>query len=249
MLSPLFVYGDYHAQAAVTATDSKTGTFPVDILQAEEDNCWRPANVTGSKILTFDFYLQKNIGAIGIVGDYLNGVSVSVYGSNDNFASQNVQLLAPVTMVEYQANVFTWTNRTYRYACVIFSGHGLSFAVAHVAFCNYAPLPFLNDGLDPKAYKTEGEHIISPEGIYIGSHKSRTMLNVTLDFGQVTSVEFIDFQAWADVCLKGLKAFFYVPDSSSTNCYFVWSDKPSFSATWKNGLRNVGQITLTGRVV
>lgn len=250
MLEPLFIYGDYHEQATVTATDSKSGTVPVDVLQPDEDNSWSPANVTGSKTLTFDFILQKTIGALAIVGDYLNGVTVEVYGSNlSNFSTQT-QLLAPVAMTEYQANFFTWDNDTCRYGRIVFSGFGRSFSVAHVAFCPFAPLPFFDDGIDAHSYQSEGEQIVSPDGYYIGGRKARTMLKTTLAFGQILDSEYALFQAWAEVCVKGFRPFVCVPDRSETRCYFAWTDKSfTFAAPYKNGMREMAKIPITARVV
>ena len=250
MNQPLLIYAAYLPATAVTATDTAAELDPNDVLLAEEDNAWMPANTSGSKALVIDLSIPQEIGCMGIVGENLNEVTIEVHGSTDNFVASDVQVYAPTTITEFIAAWCAWTNATYRYWKVIFSGFGSSFSVAHIALCPFNLLPFFADGVDPDAYYTEGSQLVSPDGHFLGSNRLRTMLVPDLDWGQVYEEEFVLFQAWADACVHNMSAFFLVPDSSQSACYFSWLKDPKFAfkAPRNAGLRTMPTIAITSRV-
>lgn len=250
MLQPLFIYSDYLSTATVTATDTKAGLAALDILQAEEDNVWQPLNTTGSKSLTIDLGIAQDIGAIGIVGDYLASVTLEVRASTDNFSVSNVLMSAADTMADYITHCRLWANATYRYWRFTFTGMGAAFAVAHIALCQQNLLPWMDDGADLDAYQSEGTSLVSPDGRFLGAARLRTMRTIPAKWGQISASEYIPFQRWGDAALKNIRPFFFVPDSSLPGCYFAWCDpKQKFSAPMSNGLRNIGSITMTARMV
>lgn len=250
MLQPLFIYSDYLTTATVTATDTKSGLSPLDVLAAEEDNVWQPLNVTGSKSLTIDLGMAQAMGALGIVGDYLAGVTLELRASSDNFATSDVQISSPSVMSDYITHYRLWANTSYRYWRLIFTGLGASTAVAHVALCSQDLLPFMDDGMDPDAYASVGTALISPDGRFLGASRLRTMREIVAKWGQIDDSEYVLFQRWADASLKNIRPFFFVLDSSQAECHFAWCDpKQKFTAPYSNGLRNVGSITMTARMV
>lgn len=250
MLQPLFIYADYLPAAAVTATDTATGYAAADVLQAHEDSSWKPANITGAKSLTFDLSTALSRGAIAVAGEYLNGVTFEVRASTDNFATSDVQISAPAAISSYTTSYRLFANSIYRYWRLIFTDMGASTEIYHVAIQKQDLLPWHENDPAPEAYKTEGSHLVSPDGHYLGATQTRTMRNLELDFGLILDAEYVIFQRWADSCVKTLRGFFYVPDSSQAACHFGWADaKYVFKAPYKNGMRDLAAIPFVSRVI
>lgn len=249
MNQPLLIYSDYLPAATVTATDTKAGLDPLDVLQAEEDNVWQPANTSGAKSLTIDLGSAQDVGCVGIVGEYLLGVQIAVAASSDNFAASNVAMGTITPMGSYTTAWLGWGDVSYRYWRLTFTGVGPSFAVAHVALCRMQLYPWFADGADLRAYKSEGSILTAPDGRFLGSNRLRTMREVPLDWGQVTDTEFVWFERWADASIKPMRPFFLVPDTDQEECWFGWLDpRTKFSAPMKHGLRDVGKMTFLARV-
>lgn len=249
MNKPLFVYADYLPEATVTATDTAAGLDPVDVLLAEEDNVWQPANQSGAKSLTISLSYTRTVGCLAIVGDMLAGVTLEVRGSSDNFSSNNVQLSAPAAMGDWITHWRGWTSGTINAIRLIFTGMSPDFAVAHVAVCEYAPLPYFADGADLDAYSSEGSNLVAPDGRFLGSNRQRTMRQVKLDWGQVTDTEVVLFERWADACLRNIRPFFFIPDVGQAACWFCWCEpKQRFSSPRKVGMYNIGSISITARI-
>ena len=250
MKQPLLIYANYLPTAAVTATDTAAGLDPNDVLQAEEDNVWQPLNATGPKNLVIDLGASQELGCLGLVGESLNGVILEVRASSDNFVTSDVQMSAPATIDDFISTWRAWGNATYRYWKLVFSNLGASFLVAHLALCHFDFLPWFSDGMDPDAYQTTGYQLTSPGGHYLGSNRLRTMRSIDLMWGKVTDAHYALFQAWAEVCVHQMNAFFLVPDSSQATCYFCWLSDPKF--TWKvprqGGVRTMPTIAVTSRV-
>lgn len=251
MSQPAFLYADYLATATVTATDTDTGYSAADVLESCEDLTWKPANQTGSKSLTIDLGATLLIGAVALVGDFLNGVTLEVRGSTDNFVASDVELsaAAAIATATFVSTWRSWSNGNYRYLRLVFSGMGASFRISHVAACRFDLLPYPEDGHDPDIIQAEGTHLVSVSGYYLGSNQQKTLRPLQLAFGEVTDAEFAVFQRWSDACVKTMQGFFYVPDTAETECFFGWLDpKYKFSAPMKNGMRKMAAIAFNSRV-
>lgn len=84
MGQPAFLYPTYAASSVtVTASGTKAGTAPGNVVEAVEDTCWQPASTSGTQTLTFDFGTQKEFSACVIVGEALAGVGIVVEASGD----------------------------------------------------------------------------------------------------------------------------------------------------------------------
>lgn len=251
MNRPSFIYPIHLTTATVTATDTAAGYAAANVLEGTEDTSWRPANTTGSKSLTIALGGLLPIGQVAILGNYLNGVTLEVRGSTDNFSASDVQLSAESVI---SSSAFTtawrkWTEAYYSHIKLIFTGFAGSFEVQHVACCRAVPLPYLEDGHDPDVFQPTGSHLIGVAGTYLGATQQNTMLQLTLNFGQITSGQYLPFQLWAEYCVMTMRPFFYVPDIDQPECYFVWVDaKYKFSAPYKNGVRKLAAIPVTGRM-
>jgi hypothetical protein len=249
MLQPLFIYANYLPAATITASDTKSGTAAANLLEGSEDNSWQPANTSGSKTITIDLGIAQPIGAIAIAGEWLAGVSLEVRASTNNFSGSNVLISASAAMVEYLANYRSFTQASYRYWRLTISGHSTDTALYHLALSPGDLFPWSEEGTDPDSYQTTGSQLLSPDGRFLGATRQRTMRHINYRPGQISDAEYLLFAAWADSCIKNLQPFFYVADSSSTACAFVWcSPQQKFEAPYKKGLRDMTDIAMTGRV-
>lgn len=251
MNKPSLIYATHLATATASATDTAAGYAAANVLDATEDTGWKPANTTGAKSITVALDAQMPIGAVAILGQYLNGVTLTVSGSTDNFVASNVELSA-AAVINSSVFITAWrmfAENHYSHIKLTFSGFSTSFSIQHIACCRAVPLPYLTDGHDPDAFQSEGTHLIGSAGTYLGATQQRTMRTLNLDFGQITSSQYLPFQLWAEYCIMTIRPFFYVPDIDQPECFFGWADaKYKFSAPYKNGARKVAAIPFTGRI-
>lgn len=251
MNRPAFIYPTHMSTATATATDAATGYPAANVLEGVEDTSWRPLNTTGAKSLIVHLGGLLPIGQVGVLGNYLNGVTLEVRGSTDNFAASDVQLSAPA-VISSSAFIDAYrqfTENLYTDIKYIFTGFGSAFEVQHVACCRAVPLPFLDDGHDPDCLTPDGSHLVGAVGTYLGSTQRSTMRNLNLDFGQITNAQYPPFQVWAEYCIMRMRPFFYVPNIDQPECYFGWVDaKYKFSAPMKSGARKLAPIPFTGRI-
>jgi hypothetical protein len=251
MNRPAFIYPTHLATATTAATDTAANYAAANVLEGCEDTAWKPANTTGSKSLTIHLGGLLPIGQIALLGQYLNGVTLEVRGSIDNFAASDVQLSA-AAVIGTSEFITAWrmfAENLYTDIKLIFSGFGASFQVQHVACCRAVPLPFHDDGHDPDSFQPIGTHLIGTAGTYLGATQLCTMRNLNLDFGQITTAQYLPFQLWAEYCVMTMRPFFYVPDTAQPECYFGWVDaKYKFSAPSKTGRRKISTIPFIGRL-
>lgn len=248
---PSFIYSIAPDTSTATASDTMAGYDAQNVIEPTEDTSWKPANTTGNKSLVLDLQLQLPIGAIAVLGQYLNGITMEVRGSTDNFVSSDVQLSAAAVISSSSFNTAyrTFTEGSYRYIKLILSGFGASSAIMHVSCCRSVNLPYLEDGHDPVKFKPTGSHMVGVSGVYLGASQQCTMRNLSLDFGRIPSSQFPAFQLWAEACLQTMKPFFYVPDSALPECYFGWVEaKYEFSAPVKYGIHKLSAIPFTSRI-
>jgi hypothetical protein len=248
---PSFIYSIAPVTATAAASDTASGYAAQNIMEACEDTSWKPANITGSKTININLGLVLPLGAVAILGQYLNGITLEIRGSNDNFVSDNVQLSAPTVINSPTFNTAyrLFTGVDYQYISLIMSGFGASSEIMHVAACREVSLPYLEDNHDAESYQPTGTHLVAPSGVYLGSSQQSTMRNLTLDFGQIPTSMFPAFQLWAEACIKTMKPFFYVPDVDQPECHFGWADaKYKFSAPSKLGRHKIAAIPFTSRL-
>lgn len=251
MNKPAFIYATHLTTAVATATDAATGYAVANVLDATEDTSWRPLDTTGAKTVTINLGGTLPIGQIAVLGNYLNGVTLSVHGSTDGFVASDVELSA-AAVIGSSAFITAWrrfTEGLYSHIRLTFSGFAASFEVQHIACCRAVPLPYLEDGHDPDCFQATGTHLVGVAGTYLGASQQNTMLTLSLNFGQITAAQYLPFQLWAEYCVMTMRPFFYVPDIDAPECYFVWVDaKYKFSAPYKNGARKVAPMPVTGRM-
>lgn len=250
MNRPTFIYPTHIVTGPVTATDTALNYAAANVLEGCEDTAWKPANTTGSKSIIITMGGELPVGQVGILGNYLNGVTLEVRGSTDGFVASDVELsaAAAISTSTFITTYRRFTEGLYTHIKLIFSGHSASFEVQHIACCRAVSLPYLEDGHDPDAFNSNGGHLIGSAGTYLGATQQNSMFTISLDFGQLLTAQYAPFQHWADYCVRTIRPFFYVPDIDQTACYFGWTEaKYKFSAPSKTGSRRLAPIPFTGR--
>lgn len=248
---PSFIYSIAPTTATATASDTFAGYDAQNVIEATEDTGWKPADTTGDKTLVLDLVLELPIGAVAVLGQYINGVTMEVRGSTDNFVSSDVQLSAPAVISTSAFNTAyrRFTEDSYRYIKLILSGFGASTEIMHVSCCRTVDLPWLEDGHDSESYQATGTHLVGVAGMYLGASQQSAMRTLNLDFGQIPSSQFPAFQLWAEACVRTMKPFFYVPRVDQPECYFGWVDaKYKFAAPSRLGLHKLAGIPFTSRM-
>jgi hypothetical protein len=248
MDKPTFIYPCHYLNATATADD--TSYAAPNVLNGCEDTAWKPSNTTGAKTLIIALGGSLSVGQIAILGTFMYGSTVEIRGSSDGFVSSNFQLSAATMTIPQTITWRSFSETSCTHIKLIFSTFTSSFSIRHIAVCRAVSLPYLDDGYDPDAFQAEGTQLIGLSGTYLGATQQRTMLSLSLAFGQVTAAQYTPFEQWADACVKTMLPFFYVPDISQQLCLFGWTDaKYKFSAPYKNGLRKVSAIPFTARRV
>ncbi|GEM_PF-5019137 len=250
MNQPAVLYTSYPPTAAVTATDSYAGADPADVLFATEDTFWRPANQTGDKTLTVDFGADRTVDRLGIVGENLDGCLVDVRVSSDNFIASNVLLADGVTLAAaVNAATVPFVSSTYRYARLVFKAgyYPSNLRLAWLCWDRQRVLPYLEEDFDPDNLDATGEHLVSRQGLYLGSEQERTMRRCSLNLGQVTDFEYAIIKEWAAACIGTLQPFLFVPDIDEAAALFAWPADNRFSAPRVNGLRRVAPMMIVTR--
>lgn len=248
MNQPAFIWQVPATTAAVTASDSLAGTSPAWLLEGIEDAWWRPADQSGTTTLTIDLGSAQAVDCVALVGQDLDGVTLTVSASTDNFATSDDELAAAAALSGDFNAWRSFTGGTYRYWRLEFAGMSSAFGITHVCLDGLRLLPWLADGYDNDSLETDAVDMVSLTGLYLGNSQSRAMWTQRLDFGTVTAAELAVFLDWRDDCLVTKRPFFFVPDTAAAACRFVWTEKGySFSAPQRTGLHDLGAIPITGR--
>lgn len=247
MNQPLFIYGDYPDGTTVTLANAAANQVGADILEANEDTYISPAATTLT--VTIDLLSPVACGVLAIAGERLNGVTVDLRGSTDNFASSNVSLSAAAALVGTTAAWRAYTPAAYRYLRLIFTGATTATRIYHVAIGPVLLLPYMDDGADLDSFTATASDIISPQGHFLGTQQQKVERKFPLNWGQVDENEYLNFYAWAVACVYRRQPFFFVPDSAVTTCHFGYTDAGyKFSAPMKKGLRDMATIPFTSRL-
>lgn len=246
MDEPLFVYANYPDAVTVTLANAAAGQVGTDVLEANEDTYVSPAAATLT--LTIDLLTPFSCGCLAIAGENLNGVSLELRASSDNFVGSDVLISAAAPLYGYIAAWRLFTPVTYRYFRVVITGATSGTRIYHLALAPALLLPYMADGADLDAFQSTANHILSPQGHFMGSELTKCERKISLSWGQVMEAEYGLFLLWAYACVQTPKAFFFVPDSGVTTCIFGYTDQNyKFSAPMKNGLRKLAAIPFTGR--
>lgn len=243
---PAFIYANYPAGTSAAATGMATGQTAADVLQANEDTYISPSGTSLTLTITAPSPLAYS--CLALAGENLDGVALEVRGSTDNFASSNVVISASAAL---SGNTSAWRAfavATYRYWRLTFTGATTTLRLYHVVLAPLVKLPLMADGADLGNFQATTNHIISPQGHFLGTQKQKCERKLALNFGQEDEPEYQLFVAWAMACVYNPQAFFLVPDCSAATCYFGYTDPDySFSAPMSVGLRTIGRIPFTSR--
>lgn len=230
MNQPAFLYPDATPQT-VTATDTATGADPLNIIGAMEGPYWQPLNNTGSKELVLKFSAALAVDFVAILGRGLDGATVEVRGSTDDFATVDVQLSAGAALsAALNAAWRSVTGGTYSEIKLVFSSFSTTMKINHVAVGAVKLLPYFKQGHDAANSKPDGEHKVSTSGTYNGAVQQSAMAEYSLAFNNATAAKLAAFLSWKAACVDNIAAFFLVPDTDAAACCFCWQDKPGFSA-------------------
>lgn len=246
MNQPLFIYAEYPGTATVALTNAVPGQTGADVLQANEDTYVSPLSNTLS--ITLDLKSAFPSGCLAIAGENLNGVALALRASTDNFVTSDVEISASSALSGFVAAWRPFSTVAYRYYRLVFTGATSAMKIYHVALLPLRLLPYLADGADLDAFQSTANHIVSPQGHFLGSQLVKSEHKIPLNWGQVMESEYPLFTAWALACVQTPSAFFFVPDSGVTTCMFGYTDQNyKFSAPMKNGLRKLAAIPFTSR--
>lgn len=246
MGQPAFFWCEYSDSATVTATDSAEGADASDILYSTDDLTHSFANATGTKTYTIDLAASTSVTALAILGEGINGESVEVRGSTDNFVTSDVQLKASTALIaEINAAYLTFTGGSYRYIKLNFNSPSTAMQIAHVCLGDVTQVEYFEEDWDAPNIQHTGDHTISDTGYYLGSNVKAVYKRLNIVMGDLTSAQFSVLSGWRSYCVDGLRPFFVIPDQSSTNIYFGW--QKDFSAPESNARRSVAPFEFTTR--
>jgi hypothetical protein len=245
---PAFLYATYPAGMTVTSSPASPDYAAADVLEAEELNGWKPANLTGAHSLTVTFPSPFQAEFFALAGKGLDGVTVEVRGSSDGFVASDVQLAAPAVLSGAIAAWGNYPSASYAAIKYIFSTFGSDFTVKHLACGVLSPLPFPEDGFCAAPLQAEGQHLVSYEGLFLGSVTQRVMRPFSLNFGTVTPAEKPLFDDMVKACVQTAQGLFFVPDLSQTDCHFGTIEKKyKYEPKMTKGMYTIPAIPFTAR--
>jgi len=245
---PAFLYATYPMGVTVAALPESPGYTPAHILQADENNGWRPLNTVGAHALICTYPTPVQFDYFALVGKSIDGVLVEVRGSSDGFNASDVQLSPPAPLSGAIAAWRAVPTAIYNSIKYIFSNFSVDFQIKHIAAGILSPLPFLEDGFCTAPLQAEGSHLISHAGQFLGSVTDRVMRPFSLSFGQVDPVEEALFSAMVKACVQTAKGLFFVRDISLPDVSFGWIDKNyKYEPKMQLGLYNIPTFPFTSR--
>lgn len=241
---PAFLYASYSPAAAAAASSTAAGYSASHLLDADEANGWKPAS-TATATLIIDLGEEVLHDTFAVAGKRLKGVSVVVSTSPDNVTYTEA---AETTLQDDAANWINFSPTSFRFLLITLSEHTTAMQMKHVVSCLLVRLPFLEDGYCPAPLESEGEHLISATGLYLGSTTQKVTRSFDLDFGQVTPAEESAFASWANACILSAQGFFWVPDTALAGCFFGYCEKKyRYEPSMRNGLYSIPKIPFRAR--
>lgn len=249
MKQPAFLYADA-VPTTVTATDTKTGTDPLNVTQAIEGPHWSPLNNTGVKELVLKHSAALPVDFVALLGVALDGVQVEVRGSTDDFATVDDQL-SPATALSASLNS-AWvgfTGGAYSEIKLVFTSFSSALEIDHVAVGTLKTIPYFKRGHDSDNSTPTGNHMVSTSGVYNGVTQQNLMRDFKIDIHPATVAKMVNLRAFKAACIDRIAPFFFVPDTDLTLVHFCWMKKPKFSAPEMAGvgLFKVAPMILTTR--
>lgn len=249
MGKPTLLYCEYGNTATATASLTGNGNDS-DILIATEDTYYAPQATTSFNIV-IDMGSAVVVDSVAILGANLDGASVEVRGSTDNFSASDVSVSASATIdAPVNAAWRSFTEVTYRYYKILFSGHPSNARVAHICLSSAGVFPYFETDPDIRNFKPTAKQLISQAGVYIGANQKKSMREMALDFGEVTPSELTVVQTFAEACVKTVNPFFLVPDVAETDCFFGWiPDGGQFKSPYTPGVYSIDPFTFETRAI
>lgn len=249
MAQPTILYCVY--DTAATATISLVGNgVTTPVLAATEDQYYAPLS-TDSFNIVIDQGAANAISAFSLLGAYMDGVTVEVRGSTDNFSASDESVSAAAALTSDVNSAWrSFTEVSYQYIKLIFTGHPTNLRVAHVCLSDYDLFPHFETDPDFGNFTPTGIQIISQSGIYNGSNQQKSMRMMNINWGQLSPAELPPVEAWANATVKVMRAFTIVPDTAETESYFCWQpDGGQYKAPLRTGINTVSNFTIETRAV
>ena len=249
MSQPTILFCDYATSASVTASSTLSGTDAEDILISTEDTSHSPSS-TSSYNIVIDAGSAITADAVAFLGALLDGVTVEIRGSTDNFAASDVQVLAGAPLVgNINAAWTTFDSASFRYWKFNVSGHASTIRIAHICLDVAVSFPYFEKDPDIVNVKPEAKQLVSQGGVYVGTNQTKSMRELKMDWGGVTEADLAVIQTWSVRSIETVRSFFLVPDQAETDVFFGWLEAGEFSAPLENGLHQVKANTMTTRVI
>lgn len=249
MGQPTILYCNYSTSA--TATPSLVGNANgSDVLIETEDTYYAPL-ATSSFSIVIDAGSAVTYDTAAFLGHVLDGTTLEVRASTDDFAASDVAIYTPTALV---ANVNTayvqFTSSTYRYWKFLFSGHASNLRISNICLMAQLALPYFETDPDIDNVTPTGVQLISQAGTYNGANQQKAMRMMSLDWGEVTPTELINIKLFADNCIEVIKPFFFVPDVDETDVFFGWIPNGGRYASPQNpGVHTIPSIQFETRAV
>jgi hypothetical protein len=225
MSQPAFYWNKISTSATYTATDTLSGTDVEDIQYTTEDTDWGPADVSGTKSIIIDNGADLTVDTLCLLGDNLNGVTLEIRGSTDNFSTSDVLVSAGATLTSLVNTAYrSFAEATYRYWKFNFTTFPSTMRIDHLALDLQVLLPFFEVDPDEGNVTPTAVHLVSKGGLYLGSAQDKSERRMTLDFGEITDTEKVDLLSWANAVIKEVNPFFVHVDTSTSLIHFGYLD-------------------------
>ena len=248
MDKPTFLYCTWAATATVTPTNSAAGFTPGDILFATEDTTHRFAT-NGYCVYTIDTGVAITADAFAIIGSALHGQVFSILGDADNSGIWTTVLLNHTLSADSGAAWAAFPAKTFRYWQFVFVNAPSNMEIAHICLCAVSDWPWLEEDWDPDSLTVDGSILLSSSGYFAGGTTQSVMREMPISPGAVTPDEYAVIKAFADTVIRNKRGTFFVPDVSAATVYFGYIDNDTFSAPYRNGLREVAALKFITRAV
>ena len=247
MGTPTILYCQYGTTAASVASLTGNGKG-AEVLSATEDLFYSPLDTTAFNIV-IDFGVATSFDSFGILGANMEGATVEVRGSTDNFGASDVSVSAgAVVSSDVNSTWRQFTEVSFRYAKLLFSGHPSILRVANICLSVAPDMPFFETDPDIDSLKPTAKHLLSQSGIYNGNNQQRSMREMELNWGEVTPTELIPINDFANACIKVTRPFFFVPDVEENESFFCWiPGGGDFKTPETPGVSTVSAFTVTTR--
>jgi len=251
MGQPFFIWDQWAATATVTASSTASGFDADDVLVLSETGGWSPSSLTAPYLVIHDTTVTTR-DTLVIRGKNLDGVSVELRSSLDNFVASDDQELAStaLTVNDNSAWLDVATFAAY-YFKPIFTGMSSDTVIDYVGVISRTELPLLENDFDANAVKSVGGDLYSAGGIYNGSYQQRAERELTINPGVLSTTQLADWLDVVDNTIASRAPFFFVPDADDTDVFFGTWINPQFAAPidTKAGLHKARAMKMRSRAV